>query len=173
MIASTPSRTKPAAQPPRPQEAQAALAARAGEPITILLVDDDPDCRMLVRDAIAGSKVSNRVYEVSNGKEALERYAGKDLNVTDLENDLTRFTGQGRFDLLGYENFSSPNGTGLRIRAHEKSYGPPFVDLALNVQGSGTGDFDFSAGFRVTMMDVRKHGGEWRIYHPLLPHIYA
>ena len=95
-------------------------------------------------------------------QEALEKHAGKDLDVADLENDLTRFTGEGRFDLLGYENFSSPNGTGLRIRAHEKSYGPPFVDLALNVQGSGTGDFDFSAGFRITMMDVRKHGGEWR-----------
>lgn len=44
----------------------------AGEPFPILLVDDDPDCRMLVRDAIAASKVSNLVYEVKNGMEALE-----------------------------------------------------------------------------------------------------
>ena len=29
------------------------------QPISILLVDDDPDCRMLIRDAIAESKVSN------------------------------------------------------------------------------------------------------------------
>lgn len=43
-----------------------------GEPIAILLVDDDPDCRMLLRDAIEESKVSNRVYEVSNGREALD-----------------------------------------------------------------------------------------------------
>jgi CheY-like chemotaxis protein len=42
------------------------------EPITILLVDDDPDCRMLVRDAISESKVSNHVVEASNGLEALE-----------------------------------------------------------------------------------------------------
>jgi CheY-like chemotaxis protein len=40
-------------------------------PIVILLVDDDPDCRLLVRDVIADSKVSNAVYEVSNGEEAL------------------------------------------------------------------------------------------------------
>jgi CheY-like chemotaxis protein len=40
--------------------------------ITILLVDDDADCRMLVRDAISESKVSNRVFEVSNGSEALD-----------------------------------------------------------------------------------------------------
>jgi two-component system response regulator len=42
------------------------------EPITILLVDDDPDCRMLIRDAINESKVSNSVFEVSNGKEAID-----------------------------------------------------------------------------------------------------
>lgn len=41
-------------------------------PITILLVDDDADCRMLIRDAISESKVSNRVIEVSNGQEALD-----------------------------------------------------------------------------------------------------
>jgi len=50
----------------------------------------------------------------------------------------------------------------LRITAHEKSYGPPFVDLAVNVEGSGVAAFDFSAGTRVTFMDVAHHGGEWR-----------
>jgi CheY-like chemotaxis protein len=55
---------------------------RDQQPITILLVDDDPDCRMLIRDAIEECKVSNDVYEVGNGKEALEflqrrgRFAG-------------------------------------------------------------------------------------------------
>src|SRR5512132_3959320 len=41
-------------------------------PITILLVDDDPDCRLLIRDAISECKVSNSVYEVTNGQEAIE-----------------------------------------------------------------------------------------------------
>ena len=45
---------------------------RNERPITILLVDDDPDCRMLIRDAIAECKVSNNVFEVSNGKDALD-----------------------------------------------------------------------------------------------------
>jgi CheY-like chemotaxis protein len=40
--------------------------------ITILLVDDDVDCRMLIRDAIVESKVSNRIYEISDGQEALD-----------------------------------------------------------------------------------------------------
>jgi two-component system response regulator len=61
------------------------LAHDGGEPITILLVDDDPDCRLLIRDAIAESKVSNRVFEVGNGAEALDflhargKHAGVEL----------------------------------------------------------------------------------------------
>jgi CheY-like chemotaxis protein len=42
------------------------------EPITILLVDDDEDCRTLIRDAISACKVSNQVHEACNGREALE-----------------------------------------------------------------------------------------------------
>ena len=48
------------------------MITRNDQPITILLVDDDPDCRMLIRDAIAECKVSNDVHEVSNGREALD-----------------------------------------------------------------------------------------------------
>ena len=42
------------------------------EGITILLVDDDADCRMLIQDAICQCKVSNRIFEVTNGQEALD-----------------------------------------------------------------------------------------------------
>ena len=48
------------------------LITRNDTPITILLVDDDPDCRMLIRDAINECKVSNAVYECGNGKDAIE-----------------------------------------------------------------------------------------------------
>jgi CheY-like chemotaxis protein len=49
-------------------------------PLAILLVDDDDDCRMLVRDAIAECGASNTVYEARNGEEALAflKRAGKD-----------------------------------------------------------------------------------------------
>lgn len=42
------------------------------EPITILLIDDDEDCRTLIRDAISECKVSNEVFECRNGREALD-----------------------------------------------------------------------------------------------------
>src|SRR3569833_1346366 len=47
------------------------MITRNETPITILLVDDDADCRMLIRDAIAECKVSNDVHEVADGLEAM------------------------------------------------------------------------------------------------------
>lgn len=41
-------------------------------PVSILLVDDDPDCRMLIRDAISECKVSNAVAEAENGQQAID-----------------------------------------------------------------------------------------------------
>ena len=47
------------------------LITQDDQPITILLVDDDPDCRMLIRDAISECNVRNEVEEAPNGAEAL------------------------------------------------------------------------------------------------------
>ncbi len=84
------------------------------------------------------------------------------LDLSSLDTQLTRIAGEGQFDRLGYEGFTQNGVPALRVTAHEKSYGPPFVDLAVNVEGSGVAAFDFSAGARVTFMDIAKHGGEWR-----------
>jgi len=79
-----------------------------------------------------------------------------------LDTQLTRVVGEGEFDRLGYEGFTQNGLPALRVTAHEKPYGPPFVDLALNVDGSGVAAFDFSAGTRITFMDIAHRGGEWR-----------
>ena len=43
----------------------------SAQPVTILLVDDDEDCRQLIRDAIEQGKLDNPVYEVNSGEDAL------------------------------------------------------------------------------------------------------
>ena len=92
----------------------------------------------------------------------LSKNVGGPLNLPLLENRLTKIAGQGQFDDLGYEGFVQNGVPALRVTAHEKTYGPPFVDLAMNVEGSGVAAYDFSAGGRVTFMDVAHRGGEWR-----------
>ncbi len=84
------------------------------------------------------------------------------LDLDKVDTQLTQIAGQGQFDRLGYEGFVQNGVPALRVTTHEKSYGPPFVDLAVNVDGSGVAAFDFSAGARVTFMDVAHAGGEWR-----------
>jgi NTE family protein len=84
------------------------------------------------------------------------------LNLARLDTQLTRIAGEGQFDWLGYEGFTQNGVPTLRVTTHDKSYGPPFVDLAVNVDGSGVAAFDFSAGARVTFMDIAHRGGEWR-----------
>jgi NTE family protein len=84
------------------------------------------------------------------------------LNLNHVDDTLNRITGEGEFDRLGYEGFVQNGAPGLRVLAHEKTYGPPLVDLAVSVEGSGVAAFDFSAGARVTFLNVEHHGGEWR-----------
>ena len=92
----------------------------------------------------------------------LKKDVGGPINLPDLEMRLTRIAGEGQFDRLGYEGFVQNGVPAIRVTAHEKTYGPPFVDLAVNVQGSGVAAFDFSAGARITFMDLFHRGGEWR-----------
>lgn len=102
----------------------------------------------------------------SDTNRRIEHQLGKDvggpLNLPVLEKQLTKIAGQGQFDDLGYEGFIQNGVPALRVTAHEKTYGPPFVDLAVNVDGSGVAAYNFSAGARVTFMDVVHRGGEWR-----------
>ena len=92
----------------------------------------------------------------------LKSDTNRPLDLQKLKHQLTRIAGEGEFDRLGYEGFTENGVPALRITAHEKTYGPPFVDLAVNVDGSGVAAFDFSAGTRITFMDVAHQGGEWR-----------
>ena len=54
-----------------------------GEPITILMADDDADDRRLTRDALEESRLANDLRFVENGEELLDylRHQGKYTNV--------------------------------------------------------------------------------------------
>ena len=69
----TTGKSKPAARAPAPAPRPGlTISSDNHEPISILLVDDDADCRLLIRDAISDCKVSNQVFEVATGQEALD-----------------------------------------------------------------------------------------------------
>jgi len=129
------------------QEYLTARAARRHQPPakieTIEVTGADPD---------TDSRLQHRISKALQGP----------LDLPKLETQLTRIAGEGQFDWLGYEGFTQNGLPAVRVTTHDKSYGPPFVDLAVNVNGSGVAAFDFSAGARVTFMDIAHRGGEWR-----------
>lgn len=92
----------------------------------------------------------------------LKPLVAEDLDSRAVEHQLTHLTGEGRFDRVGYELYPSASGPLLRVRAHEKSYGPPFINTLIGVNGSDIGDFDFMAGVRLTFTDIGALGAQWR-----------
>ena len=72
-------------------------------------------------------------------EQRLKSGVGEPLNLPKVETQLTRIAGQGEVDRLGYEGFTQDGVPALRVTAHEKAYGPPFVDLAVNVDSSWRG----------------------------------
>ncbi len=133
-----------------PAEWQDYLAARAARK------HHPPDKVELVEVTGADSDTDRRL------EQRLSKMLEGPLDLSKLDTQLTRIAGEGQFDQLGYEGFTQNGVPALRVTTHDKSYGPPFVDLAVNVDGSGVAAFDFSAGARVTFMDIAHRGGEWR-----------
>ena len=62
--------TKTARHSIEPEPAPSACSG--SDRMTILLVDDDTDCRELIRGAAQQCKVTNEIYEVASGEQALD-----------------------------------------------------------------------------------------------------
>lgn len=92
----------------------------------------------------------------------LSPLAGKPLDKSVINGLLTRLTGTGKYASVTYDMVRDNGQDGLLIQVHEKSYGPPFVQPTLQVDGTQTDDVTFSLGGRVTFMDVAGFRSEWR-----------
>jgi NTE family protein len=92
----------------------------------------------------------------------LQPLVGKPLDATTLDGLLTRLTGIGKFDAIGYRELTDGTSTGLLIEVHEKSYAPPLLQFASEVDGSETADVSFTQAARLTLMDVAGYRSEWR-----------
>jgi NTE family protein len=68
----------------------------------------------------------------------LQDFMNKPLNQSALSNRLTQITGDGRYDSLNYQREARDGKDGLGIGVEPKAYGPPFVKMELNVNGSNS-----------------------------------
>jgi NTE family protein len=92
----------------------------------------------------------------------LASFTGKPLDTAKLDHALTRLTGVGRYDALGYQVTEQDGKQGLLILVREKNYAPPTIQPAFEVDGSESGDLKFTLGTRLTFMDIAGFRSEWR-----------
>ena len=88
---------------------------------------------------------------------------GQPLDTKVLDKEVTKVWGFGRYSAVGYR-MTEANGTpGLLIHAREKSYAPPFLNLALELNNTSTDVLDVNLRGRVTLMDILSEGSEVRL----------
>jgi NTE family protein len=101
-------------------------------------------------------------HEATDVTRYVKRFQGKPVNPAKLDEVLTRLTGVGRYDSAGYRLVEKNGQTGLLVDVVEKNYAPPMFQTAFEVDGSQSGNVDFTMGTRFTFMDVAGFRSEWR-----------
>jgi NTE family protein len=97
-----------------------------------------------------------------NIQKFLSPLIGKPLDQPALEQLLTRLSGIGLYDSISYDLIHEDDKEGLIIHVHEKSYAPPILRPGIVVDGTQTDDVTFTAGARLTFIDVAGYRSEWR-----------
>jgi len=87
---------------------------------------------------------------------------GKPIDQPQIEQYLTRLSGIGKFDSIGYDIINENDQEGLLVNVHEKSYAPPILRPGIAIDGTQTDDVTFTAAARITLMDVAGYRSEWR-----------
>lgn len=95
--------------------------------------------------------------------ERLERaHLDQPLDLPQLEDDLSLLVGTGRYESALYEAVREDGREGLRVRAQEKTYAPPFVNFSVDVRTRGD-ELVFNFGTRMTALDLVGAGSDWRV----------
>jgi len=148
-------------------------AAKARAPLLEAFALDDADWQehQRVREARKRSHIPQPQFIQVEGTSEhgatdvsryVKRFQGKPVNPGKLDEVLTSLTGAGRYDSAGYRLIEKNGQTGLLVQVVEKNYAPPMFQTAFEVDGSQSGNVDFTMGTRFTFMDVAGFRSEWR-----------
>lgn len=92
----------------------------------------------------------------------LQRRVAFSLDPARLDVALDRVVGTGRYAAASYGLAEAEGLTGLRVSVREKTYAPPFVNFALDINNAER-DVNFNLAGRVTLMDLTSFGSELRL----------
>jgi NTE family protein len=95
--------------------------------------------------------VSNTESEII--KKHLRDFYGRPLDRAKLEKRLTELTGDGKYASINYQRAVKNNQEGLLIGVEPKSYGPPFMNFNIKVDGANSDHILTTFESRMTMME--------------------
>ncbi len=116
-------------------------------------------------------------------EEQMAGLVGKPINFDELDQDIMRLKGTGRFSVLSYQFVERNGQQGLLIKTEKNEVGPPVVLPLILIDGSSLKNVTFNLGARVTWFDIGGFRSEWRndfilfsqyglrseYYHPFTP----
>jgi NTE family protein len=92
----------------------------------------------------------------------LEDQTGKPLDIDGLEEDIGDVHGSAIFQRVDYSLDASGEETVLKVEAHEKSWGPHYLRIGINLEENFDNTSVYNLAFNYTMNPVNELGGEWR-----------
>jgi NTE family protein len=101
--------------------------------------------------------------EQSQVEESFTHSVKKPIDQTTLEESIGNLQGTGYFSTINYTITEHNGEPGLLIRPLEKQYGPPFVNLGVNILGNDSNTVLFGMGTRVTFFNLAGSGSELRV----------
>jgi NTE family protein len=116
-------------------------------------------------------------------EERMAGLVGKPINFDELDHDIMRLKGTGRYSVLNYQFVERNGKQGLLIKTEKSQVGPPVVLPLILIDGSSLKNVTFNLGARVTWFDIGGFRSEWRndfilfskygatseYYHPFTP----
>jgi NTE family protein len=93
----------------------------------------------------------------------LKNFVDQPLDPIALNKDLTKIWGRGRYLGLSYQIVDENGQPGLLIKAREKEYAPPFLNVGLELNNTSTDELDVNLRARVTFFDIGSEGSEVRL----------
>ncbi len=94
---------------------------------------------------------------------AFKGQIGQPLDPDRMREQILKVAGTDRYEYLTYRALERDGRTGVMIAVREKTYGPPFLALSLELNNIDSSSFAVNVGGRVTAYDVLGGGSELRV----------
>jgi NTE family protein len=91
------------------------------------------------------------------------RHGGRPFARTDVEDSILRVSGTDRYEIITYTLRPSAQGPELVVRASPKSYGPPFLLPAIDMQNIDSNSFSLNLRLRLATYDTLLPNSELRL----------